>query len=168
MNNEFIKTMNQVLIDENKNIYFSKDDIQSIFDETIYYNEAEKELITTFNKHIALLKVDENYMLVNDSNVELKGTLQEINGKIYLPITDLEIVYDIEIEYSEKSNRIIIDSISKQKIQAIINKNVKVKNKKGLFSKKIEKLNIGEKVIVKRKKLIYIKSILIYLEFMII
>ena len=148
MNNEFIKTMNQVLIDENKNIYFSKDDIQSIFDETIYYNEAEKELITTFNKHIALLKVDENYMLVNDSNVELKGTLQEINGKIYLPITDLEIVYDIEIEYSEKSNRIIIDSISKQKIQAIINKNVKVKNKKGLFSKKIEKLNIGEKVIV--------------------
>lgn len=148
LNNEFIKTINEVIIDDNKNIYFSKDDIQSIFDETIYYNEAEKELITTFNKHIALLKVDENYMLVNDSNIELKGTLQEINGKIYLPITDLEIVYDIEIEYSEKSNRIIIDSISNKKIQAIINKNVKVKTKKGLFSKKIEKINAGEKVIV--------------------
>lgn len=148
MNNEFIKVNNEVIIDDNKNIYFSKDDIQSIFDETIYYNEAEKELITTYNKHIALLKVDENYMLVNDSNIELKGILQEINGKIYIPITDLEIVYDIETEYSEKSNRIIIDSISKQKVQATINKKIKVKAKKGLFRKKIEKLSEGEKVVV--------------------
>ena len=152
INNEFVNLKNDVIIDENKNIYFSKEDIQSIFDETIYYNDAEKELITTFNKHIALLKTDENYMLVNDSNVELKGKMQEINGKVYLPITDLEIVYDIETVYSEKSNRVIIDSISKKKVKGVINKKVSLKEKKKLFSKKIEKIEMGDNVVILETK----------------
>ena len=88
LDDEFIKTKNDVVL-EDDNIYFSKDDIQSIFDETIYYNEVEKELITTYNTHIALLKVDETYGLINDENIELKGNLKEISGKIYLPLTDL-------------------------------------------------------------------------------
>ena len=98
-----------VLQDENK-IYFSKEDIKDIFDANIYYNEAEKELITTYNKHVALLKVDENYMMVNDSHIDLNAKLIEMNNKVYLPINDLAIVYDIEIEYSKDNNRIIIDS----------------------------------------------------------
>ena len=99
LDEEFIKTKDEVVL-ENNNIYFSKDDIQKIFDETIYYNEVEKELITTYNTHIALLKVDEAYGLINDENIELKGTLKEIGGKIYLPIIDLGIVYDLDIRYS--------------------------------------------------------------------
>ena len=53
-------------------------DIQDIFDEMIYYNDAEKELITTYNKHVALLKIGESSMLVNDKKVNLSGNLQEI------------------------------------------------------------------------------------------
>lgn len=147
-NNELLTLKKEVVIDEEKNIYFSKDDIQEIFDETIYYNEAEKELITTYNKHTALLKVDEVNMIVNDSNVSLEGTLQEKNESIYLPMYDLEIVYDIEIEYSEENNRIIIDSTSKAKTEAEIAKSVKVKNKKGWFKSTVEKVIAGEKVIV--------------------
>ena len=72
LNNEFIELSKDVIIDENNNIFFSKDDIQQIFDSTIYYNEAEKELITTYNNHVALLKVDEKNAEINDEKVELK------------------------------------------------------------------------------------------------
>ena len=72
LNNEFIELDKEAIIDENENIFFSKDDIQKIFDSTIYYNEAEKELITTNNKHVALLKIDEEYAEINDETIKLK------------------------------------------------------------------------------------------------
>ncbi len=147
LNNEFIEASKEVII-EDDNIFFSKEDIKRVFDDTIYYNEAEKELITTYNTHVALLKVDEQYALINDQNVELKGKLKEANDTIYLPLTDLEAVYDIDLEFSKNSNRIIIDSTQKKKVEATILKRTNVKNKKGLFSKNIEKLIIGDKVTV--------------------
>lgn len=148
LNNEFIKTINQVVIDENDNIYFSKDDIQKNFDSTIYYNEVEEELITTYNTHVALLKLDEKYASINDENIELKGTLKQVEGKIYMPLTDLQVVYDLEIKYSKKSNRIIIEDINTKKIEAKILKVTNVKNKRGLFNTTLEKLIIGDKVVV--------------------
>lgn len=147
LNNEFIETSKEVIVEED-NIFFSKEDIKNIFDDTIYYNEAEKELITTYNTHVALLKVDEQYALINDQNVELKEKLKEVNGSIYLPLTDLEAVYDIDLEFSKNSNRIIMDSTQKKKVEATVLKRTNVKNKKGLFSKKIEKLIIGDKVTI--------------------
>ena len=148
LNNEFIELINKPIIDDNKNIFFSKEDIQDIFDKTIYYNEAEKELITTYNTHVALLKVDEKYAEINDETIELKGLLHEVDDKIYVPLTDLADVYDLEIIYSQKSNRIIIDSTLKSKKEASITKKTKLESKKGLFGKKIDKLIIGEVVTV--------------------
>lgn len=148
LNNEFIELINKPIIDDNKNIFFSKEDIQDIFDKTIYYNEAEKELITTYNTHVALLKVDEEYAEINDETIELKGKLHEVDDKIYIPLTDLADVYDLEIIYSQKSNRIIMDSTLKSKKEASIIKKTKVESKKGLFGKKIDKLIIGEVVTV--------------------
>lgn len=148
MDNEIIELKDKVIIDEEKNIFFSKEDVQEIFDDKMYYNEVEEELITTYNKHVALLKIGEKYTEINDETVELKGTLQKVEEKIYLPITDLEVVYDIEIDYSEKNNRIIIDSIKNKKIESTISQRTNLKSSKGLFSKKIEKLIIGDKIIV--------------------
>lgn len=151
LNNEFIDLINKPIIDDNKNIFFSKEDIQNIFDDTLYYNEVEKELITTYNSHVALLKIDENYAEINDETIELKGKLHEFDDKIYVPLTDLAIVYDLDIVYSQKSNRIIMDSILKTKIESSVIKKTKVENKKGIFGKKIDKLIIGEVVNVLEK-----------------
>lgn len=148
LNNEFIELINKPIIDDNKNIFFSKEDIQKLFDDTIYYNEAEKELITTHNAHIALLKIDEEYAEINDETIELKGKMHEVDKKIYIPLTDLENVYDLDIVYSQKSNRIIMDSILNSKVEATVSKKTKVENKKGIFGKKIDKLIIGEVVTV--------------------
>ena len=148
LNNEFIETMNPVTMDEEENIYFSKSDIALLFDENIYYNEAEEELITTFNKHVALLKLDQEYGLIDDENTKLKGTLKEENDEIYIPITDLQIVYDLEIVYSKKSNRIIMESTTEEKKVAMVERRTELKSKKGLFSEKLEKLIIGDKVVI--------------------
>ena len=98
INNDEI-SFKDVKVESNENVYFSLSDVSNFFDKNIYYNDAEKELITTYNKHVALLKIDETFMVVNDSNIDLNGRLKEINKKVYLPINDLEIVYDIEVDY---------------------------------------------------------------------
>lgn len=148
-NNELIKTLNNVIIDEEKNIYFSKEDIQKLFDDTIYFNEAEKELITTYNTHVSLLKIDESYGLIDDINTELKGKMQEIDKKVYIPLTDLQTIYDIELNYVEDNNRIVIDSLLKEKKEASVTKKTKVYEKKGFFhGDKLDSLIIRDKVVV--------------------
>lgn len=148
LNNEFIDLKHEAVIDENENIYFSKEDVQNIFDDTMYYNQAEKELITTYNTHVALLKIDEKYCLINDENIELQGKFHEENKVIYIPLKDLQVVYDIEVSYSNKTNRIIIDSTLNKKVEANLTKRTKLKSKKGFFGKKLENLIVGDTVTI--------------------
>ena len=146
-----------VIVESGDRIYFSINDLTKIFDNNLYYNDAEKELITTFNKHVALLKVDETFMVVNDSNVKLSTSVKEINDVVLVPINDMEIVYDIEINYSEEENILMLDSIDKEKKEATTLKNVKLKEEKGAFKKTIEKLEENQKVFVIAKEDKYYK-----------
>lgn len=146
-NNEETKYAD-VVVDSEDRIYFSIFDITNIFDSNLYYNDAEKEIITTFNKHVALLKVDETFMVVNDSNINLSAEVKEFNNTVYVPITDMELVYDIEVSYSEKENILMLDSIDKEKKEAEVIKKTKVKEDKGLFKKTLEKIDVGSTVIV--------------------
>ena len=146
-NNEETKYAD-VVVDSEERIYFSIFDITNIFDSNLYYNDAEKEIITTFNKHVALLKVDETFMVVNDSNINLSAEVKEFNNTVYVPITDMELVYDIEVSYSEEENILMLDSIDKEKKEAEIIKKTKVKEDKGLFKKTLEKIDVGSTVVV--------------------
>lgn len=139
---------NRVIIDSFKNIYVSFDDIKNIYDENIYYDEVNKELITTHNKHIAILNLDKKEIIINDAQSKINGSLQYMEDKLYLPFSDMKIVYDFEYEYLENSNVVIIDSISEEKVVAKTLKKVNVKNKPKLFSKKLAKLSIDEDIIV--------------------
>lgn len=147
LDNELVEVKNDI-ISQNNVIYLSKDDIENLFDSNIYYNAAEKELITTYNKHIAILKIDENFMVVNDSNAELAGPMIEKNDKVYLPFSEMGIVYDLEFEYSENSKKLIVDSINKEKKQALTLKRYNMKDKPNIFSKTIEKVAHGEYVTI--------------------
>lgn len=157
LDNKNIELKNSIYINEKDVIYISKEDVENIFDNTIYYNGAEKELITTFNKHIAVLKVNQDFMSVNDSNVELKSPLIEKNKKIYLPISEMGIIYDLEFEYADLTKKVIADSIYKEKRQAIVLKKIKLKEKANFVSGSIEKLEQGEYVVVIEEKGRYTK-----------
>ena len=146
-NNEETKYAD-VIVDSEDRIYFSIFDITNIFDSNLYYNDAEKEIITTFNKHVALLKVDETFMVVNDSNINLSAEVKEFNNTVYIPITDMELVYDIEVSYSEEENILMLDSIDEAKKEAEVVKKTKVKEDRGLFKKTLEKIDVGSTVVV--------------------
>lgn len=129
-------------------IYISKTDIQKNLDENIHYISEDKELVTTFNTHVALLKVDYDYMYLNDADIDIKGRLKEIDGELYLPMNDLAIVYDLEIEYIEESKRVIMDFTTKAKIKAFALKNLDIKEEMGMFKKSIEKVKRGKSVVI--------------------
>lgn len=147
LNNNLIQTKDEI-IKEDDVIYLSKEDVGALLDTNMYYNEAEKELITTYNKHIALLKVDEDFMVINDSNAELTSPMIKRNDKIYLPFSEMGIVYDLEFEYSENNKRLIGEDLSKEKKTAITLKNFKLKNKPSLFSTETQKVLQGEYITI--------------------
>ncbi len=142
-NSAEINLMNPIYV-ENSVIYLEKDDIKQIFDSTIYYNVGDKELITTYNKHVAVLHLDDTQMIVNDTPIPMQGRLKEIDSKIYLPISDLEIVYDIEAEYVDKTNLVIMDSTTKSKKQVFALNKAKVMLHKNPFSVVVEKVKRGD------------------------
>ena len=146
-NNNSIELISSPII-ENENIYISKEDIQSLFDKNVIYNEIDQELITTFHKNIAFLKLEEPVAQINDEEIELNGVLKVENNIVYIPISDLASVYDLEVYYSPKSNRIIMDSTDNEKIEVDVKQRTSLKKGKGIFSKKLETLIIGDKLVV--------------------
>ncbi len=143
-----IELKDKLLIDDNDNIYISKDDVANLYDENIYYNGEEQTLITTYNKHVAKLVVGQTTMEVNSTQVAIKGTLKFENDILYLPFLDLKDVYDFEYQYNKDRNVLIIDSISKAKSQAVVVKSTKVKEKPKMFSSSLEKINKSDGVYV--------------------
>ena len=125
--------------------------IKSIPSENIYFDEVEKKLITTYNKHVAILQIDENRILINDAESQIPGSLCYMEEKLYLPFSDMELVYDFEYDYCKDTNAVIIDSISKEKLTAKTLKKVDVKSKKSFFAKKIDVLEPGVEVTVLEK-----------------
>lgn len=146
-NNNFINLSSDIHIEDSV-IYISEEDIKNIFDDTIYYNVGDQELITTYNKHVAVMHLNKDQMIINDSVTQTEGQLKEINSQIYLPINDLQIVYDIEAEYAEATNMVILDSTTKSKKQVMALKDTKIKKAKNLFSSTVEKVKTGDYLFV--------------------
>lgn len=139
---------NSIIVDSLKNIYMSYDDVKRIYDKNIYYDEANKKLVTTYNKHVALLKLDEKSIVINEAESKINGELKYMEDKLYLPISDMSLVYDFEYEYSTDTNTVILDSISKQKSISKALKNTNIKKGTGLFSKKLTELKENDNVVV--------------------
>lgn len=146
---KYISLNDDIYVDTFNNIYLSKEDILQLYDPNIYYNQIDNMVITTYNKHIAILKLDENKININGSDIEGKAGLVKFNEKIYLPISEMGIVYDFEYEYSKETKTVIIDSISEEKNSAKVEKKTaKIKNNPKLFASKIEKIKKDDTVTI--------------------
>ena len=146
-NNVTLNLKNEVVIEED-NIYLSKEDIANFFDEYIYQVPNTDIVVTTHDKKIAELKFNEDKMILNDSKVNIYGKMFEKENIIYLPISDMEDLYNIEIEHIEESKVLTIDSLDRKQSKAIVSKNLPVKSGVGLISKTIDKVKKGDIVIV--------------------
>jgi len=138
---------NQIIIEDNI-IYLSKQDIANFFDKYIYKDEESNNLITTYDKKIASIGFESNTININGSNKKIYAHAIEKDGNVYLPISEMKDVYDIDIENIEETNIITMDSTSREQKKAIITSDIAVKSSTNFIAKTVDRLKKGEYIIL--------------------
>ena len=145
-NNVTERLKNDVKI-ENGIIYLSMEDIQNFFDKYIYIEDEINEVVTTYDKKIASVGFEVNRLIINGSTTKINACAIKENETVYLPISEMTDVYNIEIANIESKNIITIDSLNREQIKAYTKSNLSVKWKKDIFSKTVDKVKKGDIVI---------------------
>lgn len=135
-----------IYVNENETVYISMEDVKNIFDSTIYYDEKYNQIVTTSDTKVANIVIDERQMIINNSNVSMLDAVIRINNEIYLPISDMQIVYNIKIDYIKDTKRVVIDELNTGSIKALVVENTDIKFKPRGLSKNIGTLKQGETV----------------------
>ena len=150
LNNENLskKIDSSIIVEDNDVVYMGINDIKKLLDENLFYNNDDKQIITTSNMHTCYIKPLEAKIELNGVSLELTNPIKEKEGTLYLPISELKTVYNIEITYIKNENTVIIENLDKEKNKANLSKNTKVKWKETIFSKTVDKLKKGESVTV--------------------
>ena len=146
-NNVTSDLKNDVLIEDDI-IYLSEADISNFFDKHIYYDEDSGKIITTYEKKIAEIGFDENVININGSDKNIYAHAIEKDGEVYLPISEMADVYDVEIQSIPETKVITMDSLDREQKRAIVNKNTAVKSSTNFIARTVDRVDKGEAVIV--------------------
>lgn len=138
---------NQVLIEDGI-IYLSKPDIANFFDKYIYEEKEENKIITTYEKKIATIGFEENKININGSNKNIYAHAVKKDGVIYLPISEMKDVYDVEISNIEKTKVVTMDSLKREQKKAIVTSSTAVKSSTNFIAKTVDRVKKGDCVIV--------------------
>lgn len=76
----------------------------------------------------------------------LNSKLLQMDGVIYIPISELELVYNISVQYIESTDIVVIETLNQGLIKAQVEEEAKIKYKPRLISKKVGTVEAGEEV----------------------
>ncbi len=138
---------NDVLIEDNM-IYLSKADIANFFDKYIEEDKDTNQIITTYDKKIATLGFEENKITINGSEKNIYAHAIKKDEVVYLPISEMKDVYDIEIQNIEESKVVTMDSLDKEQKRALVSSDLPVKSSTNFIAKTVDRVKKGESVIV--------------------
>lgn len=138
---------NQVLI-ENNTIYLSQSDIENFFDKHIYKEDETNKIITTYGKKIAAIGFEKNSININGSDKEIYAHAIEKDGQVYLPISEMKDVYDVEIRNIEKTKVVTMDSLDREQKKAIVTSNLSVKSSTNFLTRTVDRIKKGDSVII--------------------
>lgn len=148
-NNDVTTSMKfETFIDEKEIIYMATKDIANFFDEDIYYDNVYDQIITTSETKIAVLPLNKKEITINGSNVKIYGSAIKKENQFYLPFSEMNDIYNVEIKYNKESDILTIDSLDREQKKANASKDVNIKYKPTIFSKTIDKVQKGDSVIV--------------------
>ena len=147
-NKNVTSSLKQKVLIEDDIIYLSKQDISNFFDKYIYQDEKTEKIVTTYDKKIAEIGFDENEININGSDKQISAHAIEKDGQIYLPISEMTDVYNIEISDIKESNIVTMDSLEREQKRAIINSNCAVKASSNFIAKTVDRVKKGDAVIV--------------------
>lgn len=142
-NENITAKLKQEPIIENEQIYMSYDDIKAVLDPTLYGEEENNLIITVSDKKLGVIDLENQTLEINSSMVETKNISITKNNDIYLAISELQNVYNYDLNYIENTNIVTIDLLNKKSIKAYANKNLKLKQEAKFFSKKVDNINKG-------------------------
>ncbi len=132
------KLDNEIIIKDNV-VYISYDDIKKIIDEDIYMEK--NKIIMSSSQKIASLELDSSELEINDAKKQIKGkAFKQENNIIYMPLSDLKTVYNMEFMYNEEYKNIVIDYYTKKLEKAYVRKTVLIKQEKDRFSPNVDKV----------------------------
>ncbi len=147
-NNNVTTDLRNEIIQEDGVIYLSEKDIANFFDKHIYLEEENNKIITTYNKKIAEVSLEDNVININGANKNTSAHAIERDGVIYIPISEMTEVYDIEIGNIEETKVITMDSLDKEQKKAVVSSNLAVKSSTRFIAKTIDRIEKGDSVIV--------------------
>ena len=101
---------------ENDDIYISMDDIKNFFDKYIYIEDEINEIVTTYNDKIASIGFEANKLTLNGSTKKINAHAIKENDVVYIPISEMTDVYNIEINNIESTKVITIDSLEREQL----------------------------------------------------
>ena len=138
---------NDVLIEDNI-IYLSESDVANFFDKYIYQDEETNNIITTYEKKVAAIGFEENKITINGSEKEIYAHAIEKDGEVYLPVSEMTDVYDVEIANIEETKVVTMDSLDRGQKRAIVTSDLAVKSSTNFISKTVDRVKKGDCVIV--------------------
>lgn len=125
-------------------VYVSKPDIYNFFDNTITYDEKYNQVVTTSSTKIASLPIDSKQIQVNSSNTTIKAGAIIIDEVAYVPISELDEVYNIKTTYVESEDLVYIDSLDREQQTATLKKDSSIKYKPTIISATLAKAKQGD------------------------
>ena len=147
-NKNVTSNLRNEIIQEDGVIYLSEDDIANFFDKHIYLEEENNKVITTYNKKIAEVSLEENVIQINGADKTTSAHAMEKDGVIYIPISEMTEVYDIEIGNIEETKIITMDSLDKEQRKAIVTSNLAVKSSTNFIARTVDRVKEGQAVVV--------------------
>lgn len=141
-----------ILKDDNNVFYIGKKDISKFYDEFIYYDEKYNQIISTSNDRIMVIDLELNEKMVNDEKTHLSNNVIKNEDDLYIPLLDLENIYNIKVNFIKETNTLVLDSLDKKLEEAKSKKNNTVKNGYTIFSKSAEKIKKGDTVYIVQLK----------------
>lgn len=90
-------------------LYFSFDILKEFIDENLFYDEEEKLIIFTNKEKIKRYLINEKEASVNSKPIFINNVIKKVNDKVYIPIDLVYEDYDVDINYYEETNAVVID-----------------------------------------------------------
>ena len=125
-------------------VYVSKPDIYNFFDNTIIYDEKYNQVVTTSSTKIASLPIDSKQIQDNSSNTTIKAGAIILDEVAYVPISELDEVYNIKTTYVESEDLVYIDSLDREQQTATLKKDSSIKYKPTIISATLAKAKQGD------------------------
>lgn len=94
---------------ENGGIYVSTDTIGKTIDKNIFYDNLASKVIITTETDVAKFKVGDKKVSLNLEDKEIVNEVKLVNDKVYVPINIVKDLYNIDVEYNEALDTIIVD-----------------------------------------------------------